>query len=147
VHLDLTDLDLKTGRVTVRGKGNKERTVYLSGGGIRAVEVWLKHRGDEPGALLHPIRKGGIIVKRRMNDQSVFDLVRRLAQDAGIDRFSPHDLRRTAVGDLLDAGVDLATVQKIAGHASPVTTSSSYDRRGEKAKIKAGELLHVPFIG
>ena len=146
VELDRDDFDASTGRLRVRGKGNKERLVYLSNGGLLAVEAWLGHRGDGPGALLHPVRKGGKILRRRMDDQSVLDLVRRLAAKAGVQKFSPHDLRRTAVGDLLDGGVDLATAQKIAGHASPVTTSTSYDRRGEKPKMKAAELLHVPFV-
>jgi integrase len=146
VALDLADFDSASGCLRVHGKGNKQRTVYLSNGGLLAARAWLQHRGDEPGPLIHPIRKGGTIIRRRMDDQSVLDLVRRLALAAKVQRFSPHDLRRTAVGDLLDSGVDLATAQKIAGHASPVTTSTSYDRRGEKTKMRAAALLHVPFI-
>ena len=146
VGLDQSDFDAGTGRLRVRGKGNKERVVYLSNGGLMAVEAWLEHRGRHAGPLVHPVRKGGKILRRRVDDQSVLDLVRRLADKAGVQPFSPHDLRRTAVGDLLDGGVDLATAQKIAGHASPVTTSTSYDRRGERPKMKAAELLHVPFV-
>ncbi|HSO37904.1 MAG TPA: tyrosine-type recombinase/integrase [Labilithrix sp.] len=88
--------------------------------------------------------KGGTVIMRRLSDQSVLDTVRRLARHANIPRFSPHDARRTFIGDMLDLGVDISTVQQLAGHAQ-VTTAARYDRRGEHVRRRAAEMLHVPF--
>jgi site-specific recombinase XerD len=46
---------------------------------------------------------------------------------------------------LLEAGVDLATVQKMAGHAS-VSTTGRYDRRDHTVQQKAASQLHVPYV-
>lgn len=145
VALDVGDYNRDNGALTVRsGKGNKDRVCYATDGAKAAIEAWLSARGTEPGPLLCPVNKGGLITMRRLSDQSVLGVVRKRANQAGVSSFSPHDMRRTNVSHLLDSGADLATVQKLAGHAS-VSTTARYDRRGEVAKKKAAQLLHVPY--
>ena len=145
VNLDLKDLGVNTGDLEIRnGKGKKDRTVFLSGAARQFVEDWLTIRGNKPGPLLYPIRRGGHLERRRMTPQAVLLIVQKRAEEAGVDNFSPHDFRRTFCSNLLDAGIDIVTVQNLAGHASPVTTSK-YDRRGDDPKRRAVELLELPY--
>jgi site-specific recombinase XerD len=80
----------------------------------------------------------------RLTPHAVFAWLTRLHSRAGLRPCSPHDLRRSFISDLLDAGADIVTVQKLARHRSPSTTSK-YDRRAEVAKLRATALLHVPY--
>jgi len=87
-----------------------------------------------------------LVLLRRLSAEAVlYACQKRQRLAPGVGPFSPHDLRRTTIGDLLDAGVDLATVQHLAGHAQ-VQTTARYDRRPEAVKRKAAERLHVPFV-
>lgn len=79
-----------------------------------------------------------------MTDQAVMYALRRRAEDAGVDPFSPHDLRRTCASELWSAGVDGVTIQRVLGHAS-IATTSRYDRRGERAARDAAEVWNFPF--
>lgn len=142
VDLDLADYDAGSGRIRVRGKRNKQRLVPVVGGAAAALGDWLTIRGHEPGPLFWGVgnrNRGG-----RLTTQAIYAMLQRRTKAAGVDHLSPHDFRRTFVGDLLDRGADIATVQKLAGHAD-VTTTARYDRRGEEVKQKAAELLHVPY--
>lgn len=147
VALDLGDYDRETGQLTIRSaKGRKDRTAYATNGCAEALTNWLSYRGNATGPLFTPVAKGGRVQIRAMTEQAVYARVRYLARKAGVKHFSPHDLRRSFAGAMLDAGADLATVQAMMGHASP-TTTARYDRRGERAKRKAAQLLHVPYTG
>ena len=144
--LAVADYNPETGALTIRrGKGRRDRTAYATDGARDALEAWLSIRGVGPGPLFCPIDKGGTIHLRPMTDQAVLYILRRRADDAGVQIFSPHDLRRTFISDLLDAGADISMVQHLAGHAN-VQTTARYDRRGEETKRKAAELLHVPYV-
>ncbi len=142
--LKLDDYTPTDGLLVIHGKRNKDRTAYVTNGAADALSDWLIVRGDGAGPLFCPINKGGHVDIRRMFPEAVFYMLRKRSEEAGVKDLSPHDLRRTFVSDLLDAGADISTVQRLAGHAS-VNTTARYDRRGEEAKRHAVELLHVPY--
>lgn len=145
VALDLADWNPADASLVVKhGKGNKARQVYLAAGAAKAIADWLQLRGDDAGALLCPVNRGGRVQLRRMTDQAAYQALVDLAAAAGVASCSPHDMRRSFVSDLFEAGADVAVVRQLAGHAN-VQTTARYDRRGEAAKKKAAGLLHVPW--
>mgnify|MGYP001091955507 CR=1 FL=1 len=143
--LTLADYDQEEGTLRItKGKGNKERIVPLADGAREALTDWLNVRGGGDGRLFTVIRKGDHVTLGGLSAQSVYDVLAKRAEEAHVKKFSPHDLRRTFAGDLLDAGADIATVQKLMGHANANTTAG-YDRRDAKAKKAAVNKLYVPY--
>jgi site-specific recombinase XerD len=169
--LDYTDYDRETHALRVRGKGQKERLVYVEApGAYEALHTWLLQRGEESGPLFVRIRRGGHLVRsviitlgspyykeengepplltaslQRLTEQGIYAIVLERVEASGILPLTTHDFRRNFIGELLDNGVDLSTAQKLAGHASP-TTTARYDRRPEATKKRAAGTLHVPVI-
>ena len=144
-RLKLADLDCTSGSLTVRhGKGEKRRIVYLTAEALEILEAWLALRGRKPGALICPVYKGGRVELRHFAEDGdgIYKLVKERAIKAGVERFSPHDFRRTFCSDLFDTNTDLFAVQQLAGHVSP-TTTAKYDRRGEATKRLAVQKLRL----
>ncbi|WP_437958573.1 tyrosine-type recombinase/integrase [Sorangium sp. So ce119] len=134
--------DYAAGELKVRGKGGKERKAFV-GGAAGALDAWLAARShvDAP-ALFLPVDRLDRVQARRLTDQAVFDILKRLAVAAGVEGLTPHNMRRTFITELLDRGADPITVQRMAGHAQ-VTTTQKYDRRGEDVQRRAADLLRL----
>ena len=141
--MDARDVDTEEGQVRVQGKGRRERGVYLGTRAADRITVWCRVRGRDPGPLVVPIHRGGHVAIRRLSPQAVLLVCRKRALQAGLRPFSPHDLRRTFVSNLLDAGVDIVTVASMTGHAH-VTTPARYDRRPEETRQRAAGRLAMP---
>lgn len=137
---DLELADFSPSGLRVIGKGNKERLVPVPPRASQLLEEWLEVRGMAPGPLFCRVRRGGNVELHKLTTQAIWKLLRELAAAAGVESFSPHDLRRTFISMLLDRRNDLSTVQRIVGHASPVTTAR-YDRRSELAAAAAANTL------
>jgi len=142
--LKLEEFDLTTGKLLVHGKGRKIRTVYLVNDTRTAVDQWLKVRGDAPGALFQTIVKSDQIHPNAVKTHAVWQLLKDRKAAANVKDFTPHDLRRTFISNMLGAGVDVSTVAAIAGHKSPNVTMA-YDRRGEERKAIAAGAISISF--
>lgn len=146
VKLEVEDIDVSDRSITIKAaKGNKTRIVPLSSHLLPRLQTWLKLRSEAGvgnGAVFVRIHANQVSCKG-LSDQAVGDILSKRCREAGIERkTTSHDFRRTAISDLLDAGVDISTVQRIAGHSSPVLTSL-YNRRGNEAVKRAVEKLEL----
>lgn len=144
--IDYGDVDLESGKVVVIGKGRKQRACFVANGGLAALRSWAQIRGEHSGPFLHPVRRGGrvIVRDRGMTSQSVYSAIDKRRRQAGVASLTPHDLRRSFIGDALDAGMDLIALQQLVGHSDPQTTSR-YDRRGLRAVQAGAQLLSLPY--
>ena len=139
----IEDFNAANGRLVVRGKGRKERIVFLTNGSRDAMDVWLEHRGSSAGHLLAHVSRYGAVVGFGLTPQAIYSALRKRSKDSGV-ACTPHDLRRTFAGEAFSAGVDVATIQAIMGHSSPATTAR-YDRRPDDTKRRAMEAVPIPF--
>jgi site-specific recombinase XerD len=123
--LDLKPADIHSQRMLIHvrgGKGNKDRMVKLSAQLLTALRrSWRSRPAYDAGTWLFP-QTGH--PDRAMQSSTAERIVSRAARRAGIaKRVSPHTLRHSYATHLLDAGVDLRTIQLLLGHSNLKTTS------------------------
>jgi site-specific recombinase XerD len=126
----------------VIGKRNKERVVFVVPDAVPALDRWLSRLGVRKGPLFRRIDKWGNISEHGMSPVAIGDIVDRVRKSAGVPPLGPHDFRRNYAGLLLNSGADLATAQKLMGHASP-TTTAGYDPRPEDVLREASDKLRM----
>lgn len=129
--------------LTVIGKGNKERTIYLNGACIQAIEQYLPDRvtpekKDKDALFISRLGK-------RVTPRAVQNIIKKYIMSAGLDpkRYSTHKLRHTAATLMYQYGeVDIRSLQALLGHAS-VATTEIYTHIDQKALHEAVE--HNPL--
>ncbi|MCQ2481913.1 MAG: tyrosine recombinase XerC [Clostridia bacterium] len=121
--IDIDDIHGTT--LTVIGKGNKERTIYLNKACLEAIEDWMEARKK---INIKPSHQKALFVSKRgtrISDDMIQLVIKRLLAEAGIDTkvYSVHKLRHTAATLMYKYGnVDIRSLQLILGHANVSTT-------------------------
>jgi len=114
LSIDLPDLDLINSEVLIRhGKGNKPRYVFFGKKTRQAIRKYLYHRKDNNTALWVTIPKVG---SDRLSYYGLREIMRRRANDAGVDAPGIHDFRRAFALSMLQSGTDVFTLSKLMGH-------------------------------
>ncbi len=126
ININISDIDFEYNKLTVIGKGDKERTIYLNQACISAINQYLKVR---PKDGVHFNSKDALFLseqKRRISRRSVQYIVKEEIKAAGIekaDTYSVHKLRHTAATLMYKYGdVDIRALQELLGHESISTT-------------------------
>jgi site-specific recombinase XerD len=115
-----SDIDLTRDELSVRGKGEKVRVVFLSPTAKQAVRDYLKARNDMEEALFVDGRANAL---HRITPRDVQRHLKSYVARAGITNVvTPHTLRHVFATDLLSNGADIRSVQQLLGHASINTT-------------------------
>lgn len=118
------DINLKSDELSVRGKGEKIRVVFLSASAKKAVAEYLKVRKDmDPSLFIQIGKQDENKQTQALTSRSVERIIKHHALKAGIDRkVTPHVIRHSFATDLLENGADLRSVQALLGHAHIGTT-------------------------
>lgn len=118
------DINLNRDEITVRGKGDKLRVVFLSEGAKKSLKAYLNKRDDIDDALFAQTGKPSSKDRStRLTTRSIERIVKKYAVSAGIaKKVTPHTVRHSFATDLLQNGADIRSVQALLGHASINTT-------------------------
>jgi integrase/recombinase XerD len=141
VSLELVDLRLDEGFVSIFGKGGKRRLVPL---GDVAADVLRPYLGEVRPAWAKAAERKVFLTSRRapMTRQAFWKIVKRYAREAAIDKeVSPHKLRHSFATHLLWNGADLRVVQTLLGHTD-ISTTEVYTHVGEERLEKIHALYH-----
>lgn len=147
VGLDRDHINLKRREFSVRGKGQKDRPVFLSQSAVDWISQYLDKRTDNAKPLF--IRYSGTKKVNlsgnyyRLTVRSVQRLISRYALMAGITKHvSPHTMRHTFATDLLMNGSDLRSVQAMLGHSN-ISTTQIYTHVTDQHLKKVHEEFHA----
>ena len=116
VALNISDVDFRRREITVIGKGDKERTVYLTEVAAMHLRNYLDGRTDRNPALF--AGKGG----KRLRKNGIEIFLKDLGRRAGVTNVHPHRFRRTLATYMIDHGAAMQDVQQILGHEDIRTT-------------------------
>ncbi len=127
VNLNRDHINTKRREFTVRGKGQKDRPIFISAKAARIIEGYLATRTDSLPSLFLNYSRNNVTDSsgnyRRLSARSIQRLVERYAKLAGITKHvSPHTMRHSYATDLLMNGADIRSVQSMLGHSDISTT-------------------------
>ena len=125
VALDVDSFEQRDARWVLpdlAGKAGRIRTVPVPNFVKTRADAWISAAYLTGGTLFRSFGKGGILKNSTMDENAVWLLVEKYAREIGVEKLTPHDLRRTCAKLCRASGGDLEQIQLLLGHASVQTT-------------------------
>lgn len=149
VGINISDIKFDDMKLTVIGKGNKERTIYLNKACVDAINAYLKVRPTNPKKDSKNSDKALFLssYRQRISKRTVENVVDRELLNAGLDttKYSTHKLRHTAATLMYKYGqVDIRALQELLGHQSISTTEiyTHVDNEQVRNAVESNPLSH-----
>ncbi len=137
------NIDLESGEIKIRGKGNKVRIVFLSETAKEALKEYLSARNDNNEALF--VNLSRFRGYSRLTPRGVEIILKKLATRANLNqKLTPHTLRHQFATDLLRSGADLRAVQILLGHKN-IQTTQIYTHLTDKYLKEIHKNFHAKF--
>lgn len=134
INIKIEDIDCD--QISVIGKGDKERVVYLNARAQVAMKRYLDSRNDDSDYLFVSFTTAKALTKGRVES-----IVRELGEIAGVKNTYPHRFRRTAATLALNRGMPIEQVQQMLGHEN-IGTTTLYARSSEQ-NVKSSHRKYV----
>lgn len=151
VNLNRDHINTKRQEFTVRGKGQKDRAVFISENASLHINNYLKTRADSLPPLFISYSRNNDVTNsgdyRRLGARSIQRIINKCTRLAGITKHvSPHTMRHSFATDLLMNGADIRSVQAMLGHSS-ISTTQVYTHVTDQHLHEVYEKFHSDNTG
>jgi len=138
LNLNIEDIDFETGRIIIRKTKNKDVKIINMDDNLRQViKCYLSHFKYQSGPLFRGTQGN------RLCKQSLMNVFNKIKTRAGLPKeFKIHSFRRFFINELRKNHVDIATIQKLAGHRD-IRTTEIYCNVSDEEKVRAIESIRV----
>jgi integrase/recombinase XerD len=142
INLTISNVFFKDEFIRVFGKGNKERIVPIGKIGLKFIDKYIN---ESRQALKNSHSENFLFLNfrgKKLSRMGVYDIVRRYAKEAGIEKdVHPHTLRHSFATHLLQGGADIRIIQEMLGHAD-IATTQIYTHTNRDYLIEVHKTFH-----
>lgn len=144
VDLKISDVEINSGILTCKGKGNKMRKIPIGTSAVEWLKSYLVLRRKKENIEISNLFVSSL--GRPISRQIIFNFIKEYAEKCGLEDVSPHTLRHSFATHLIQNAADVRSVQQMLGHAD-ISTTQIYTHITDSHLRKAYEKFHPRASG